>query len=746
MLSLLLALSILFWTAPAGADPYDASGIQTLRWTGPQPPLSFAQWSARQVREPFRVRHLHSMDGGRGSGNKVLVLVNEGLRPSIEVNLARYVADIAGQGWDLEVFETGGGTPETLKAFILDHSAGLAAVVFFGRMPTPWYESDEEFPFDYFYMELDGLWIDADEDGMYDALEAGDGDQGPEIFVAHIDASMMTWWDEADSVNRYLDKDHAFWSGAITCTDYGLTYTEDDWASGADICTAMRYGYPAYHEIRAPETHRDDYVLNRLTEPAYEFIQLACHSWSGGHGFTRGGTCSSWRVANTEPEALFYNLFCCSALRWVEDNHLGGAYIFNPGTTSLATVGSTKSGSMLNFEWFYEPWGSGVSLGESLQVWFEKVAPFEQWEIDWHMGMSITGDPFLKRTNPSPVKPQILVGPGPLAGQDPFVRGYGTDGMARPYTEFDPYSWLNGWGTQLATGDLGGDGMVDIVTGTGPGPDTPPVVRAYDLGGTVHTGLNFRPYGTTGWGIEVACGDLDGDGRDEIVTGPGPGPVAGPHVRAFTWDGDTIAPLTGTNFQAYGTLKYGVKVACGDLDGDGFDEIVTGAGAGAVFGPHVRGWNVDGGPAAALPGISFFAYNTLRWGVNVACGDLDGDGRDEIVTGPGPGDIFGAHIRAWRVSGGSAWPLPGASLLAYPASWRRGARVACADLDGDGRDEIITAPGPDPLNSAHIRGFRYTGGTLVPLDNPDFIAWGDEGYRGGATLAAVDLAGARMAR
>ncbi len=95
-----------------------------------------------------------------------------------------------------------------------------------------------------------------------------------------------------------------------------------------------------------------------------------------------------------------------------------------------------------------------------------------------------------------------------------------------------------------------------------------------------------------------------------------------------------------------------MNVGCGDIDGDGMDEIVTGAGPGAVFGPHVRGWNWDGsGAVQAIPGISFFAYEYTEWGANVACGDLDGDGFDEILTGPGPGPAHPPRIRGWNYDG-----------------------------------------------------------------------------------------------
>jgi hypothetical protein len=275
-----------------------------------------------------------------------------------------------------------------------------------------------------------------------------------------------------------------------------------------------------------------------------------------------------------------------------------------------------------------------------------------------------------------------------------------------------------------------------IVTGPGPGPDNAPLVRTFDpqAGGT--RASEFMAYGAPHFGVNVACGDLDGDGLCEIVTGPGPGEVFGPHVRGFDFDGH---PVFGgaVSFMAYGTPRFGVNVACADFDGDGMDEIVTGAGPGAAFGPHVRGWNVDGGTPSALPGVSFFAYSTLKWGVNVAAGDIDGDGMDEIVSGAGSGAVFGPHVRGWNVDGGTTAAIPGVSFLAY-ATNQYGVRVACGDIDGDGIDEIVTAPGPGTVFGPHIRGWNYDGGTLTPISQVSFLAYPALSTYG-ATVAAADV-------
>ncbi|HYD67864.1 VCBS repeat-containing protein [Azospirillum sp.] len=127
--------------------------------------------------------------------------------------------------------------------------------------------------------------------------------------------------------------------------------------------------------------------------------------------------------------------------------------------------------------------------------------------------------------------------------------------------------------------------------------------------------------------LSVACGDVTGDGTADLVIGGGPG--GGPAVRVY--DGKTFGEVA--RFDAYEPgFTGGVRVAVGDVTGDGIADVVTGAGPGG--GPHVKVFDVQGGTQTQ----SFFAYEpSFRGGVAVAVADVTGDGRADIVTAGGPG-------------------------------------------------------------------------------------------------------------
>ena len=124
-------------------------------------------------------------------------------------------------------------------------------------------------------------------------------------------------------------------------------------------------------------------------------------------------------------------------------------------------------------------------------------------------------------------------------------------------------------------------------------------------------------------GVRVATGDVNGDGVQDVITAPGAG--GGPHMRVF--DGKNGQVIS--EFFAYSaSFTGGVFVAAGDINGDGTAEIITGPGAGG--GPHVRVFSLSGTVVR-----EFFAYSaSFTGGVTVAAGDVNGDGKADIVTGP----------------------------------------------------------------------------------------------------------------
>ncbi|MFN7974374.1 MAG: Ig domain-containing protein [Acidobacteriota bacterium] len=274
------------------------------------------------------------------------------------------------------------------------------------------------------------------------------------------------------------------------------------------------------------------------------------------------------------------------------------------------------------------------------------------------------------------------------------------------------------WGVNVASGNVNGPIFDEILTGPGPGPVFGPQVRGWDRAGTPLAKINYYAYGTLKFGVNVGSADVENDAFDEILTGAGPGPVFGPHVRGWNYDNVTLTAIAKISFFAYGTLKYGVNVTGGSVDADAFDEIGTGPGPGVIFGPQMRGWNYDGANITAISKVNFNAFAGLTYGLNLAWGDVDGDGFDELIATPGPGPTNPSRFVGYDYDGTTISALPGFDITPFTTMY--GGRVGAGDLLGDLSEDLIAGAGPNSVATSETQGYDYTGSALV-LVPPTFV-------------------------
>ncbi|MFL5328257.1 MAG: FG-GAP-like repeat-containing protein [Gemmataceae bacterium] len=215
------------------------------------------------------------------------------------------------------------------------------------------------------------------------------------------------------------------------------------------------------------------------------------------------------------------------------------------------------------------------------------------------------------------------------------------------------------------------------LTAVGAGDNGWPLVTVFDANGKPL--LSFEPFdhGFRG-GVHIAFGDVDGDGQRDLIVAAGA--TGGPHVKIYN-GADLLKGKTTLIHEFFAfdaSFKGGVNVATADFNGDGRADIVVGAGASG--GPHVR---IFDGATNKIIG-EFFAYAAdFHGGVDVAAGDLDGDGKAEIITGAGPGG--GPHVRVFdSLKGHERY-----GFFAFGADDHSGVNVAVGDIDHKGYGEIV---------------------------------------------------------
>lgn len=267
-------------------------------------------------------------------------------------------------------------------------------------------------------------------------------------------------------------------------------------------------------------------------------------------------------------------------------------------------------------------------------------------------------------------------------------------------------------GARVARADVTGDGTPDIIVGSG--GQIAARVRIWD-GQTQRLIFDQVPFGNFTGGVVVAAGDINGDGYADVAIGPDVG--GGPRIQM--WSGRTMQLLTPDFLGLpYPDFRGGLRLAVADVNADGFADVLVAPGEGG--GPRVTAYDGKAFATGKTPTTlvnDFFVFDdSLRTGLNLAAGDVDGDGYADIVAGSGAGGAPRVRVVSGRalISGMGAVAI--ADYYADNPADRGGVRVGFTKNDGDAKADLVTGSGDSAQVGVFTGAAVSTGATPTPAE------------------------------
>ncbi|MGL4422672.1 MAG: hypothetical protein ACRCZF_18530, partial [Gemmataceae bacterium] len=220
--------------------------------------------------------------------------------------------------------------------------------------------------------------------------------------------------------------------------------------------------------------------------------------------------------------------------------------------------------------------------------------------------------------------------------------------------------------------------------------------------------------------------DITGDGRPELIITPDEG--GGPRVDAYNLANNNakVASFFGiddTNFRG------GARATVADMNADAVGDVIVAAGF--QGGPRVAGFSgkqlTATGDKVKVFGDFFAFEQTLRNGTFVTAGDVNGDGFADLIVGGGPGGGPRVTIFNGKDLLSNQYTVLN-NFFAGDDSNRGGVRIGVRNIDNDTKADLVVGAGTGAGSTVTIyAGTTLDRGTATPLNRFEAV----EGFRGG---------------
>ncbi|MEM2843485.1 MAG: C25 family cysteine peptidase [Candidatus Bathyarchaeia archaeon] len=277
---------------------------------------------------------------------RTCLLVSSSVYEPLKDKLERWIMDVESEGIEVIQKVVRNESAEEVRSF-LRSIQGLSGCLMVGDVPTALYEMKfelegkpfhEVFPTDLYFMDLDGVWIDNDGNGVFDEHK---GNISPEIWVGRLKASTLSE-DEVKLLRNYFDKNHLYRVGALTLPHKALIYTDHyfDYYTYKLTPKTKHLLKNIYNDVEViaypQETTAKDYLF-RLQE-GWSLVRLFVHSGGFGHYFGNqtDGKILPIDIRLLDPHAFFYIITSCENFDYTRKDYIGGWYVFSNSYGLLA--------------------------------------------------------------------------------------------------------------------------------------------------------------------------------------------------------------------------------------------------------------------------------------------------------------------------------------------------------------------------------------------------------------------------